>query len=178
MVTILVISLIVLVLIMVLFGYFKTHVNKVKKINIKILEAESQIKQLLNKKDELLISAKDHLGNDCKALDGIDDVCDISNNDFEYYDFLGKYYKRFDNFISDDDFDASKLEDDSIEKISVLLKEEEEALSGCIRYYNDTAGEYNDLISNFPIKLISFICGYKHLSLFSIDNKSGFNTIK
>ena len=152
--------------------------NKVNKENIKITEVKAQINQLLNKKKLLLSDIKEELGDQKKILDGIENVDDYADNDFEYNDKLREYYKRFYKLIHSDEYiDVNKKSED-FNKLFFLIKEEEEALSGCIKYYNDKADQYNILISSFPVKFVSVFCNYKKLDLYNIEKIEFLDILK
>lgn len=157
---------------------FLTGRKKINLINIKITEAKAQISLLLNKKNELLIDVKNEFDSDSNILDGIDKLKDYIDDDFEYNDKLRHYYKLFYKFIHSDDYFEKFSDNEKLTKDILLIKEEEEALSGCIRYYNDQVDEYNCMLSDIHIKIVTFFCKSKPLKLFNNDKIEFLDILK
>lgn len=170
---------IILGVIFLLVLYFIITKKRISHLTISTDEAQAQIDQLLNKKNELLISINKKIMDKYDILDGVDGVSYNCDNIYQYHDFLSEYYSNLYKLFHSDDFIDDELKNDKkFCKLISLIKEEEQSLVACIKYYNDKAFLYNDFISKFPINLVSAIFRFKKLKSFNIDKKEKFNIFK
>lgn len=173
-----IIGLAIIILFLVMLFSFLIKRNKINKEKIKFIEAQAQISLLLNKKKLLLSDIKDELGDYKSILDGIENVDEYVEDDFDYNDKLAEYYKRFFKLINSDEFIDNHIKSDEFDKLFSLIKEEEEALSGCIKYHNAKAEAYNSIISTFFGKIVCLISGDKKTKYYSNEKVELFNILK
>ncbi len=161
---------ILVVLITIIVLLVKSTKNRLKLLNIKLKEADSNINLYLQKKKTTLdniIKIIIDLKKDEGLFDDFSNDTKKEKNTFVLHSVLNKYYSKLSKLLLDDE-ELSKNSD--ILEHLINLKNNEEELIGSIKFYNDSVVDYNGLIKTFPHKVFAKVK--------SLDNKDFYNNEK
>ena len=168
---------VIFILIFILIFLFILNFSKLKRINIKINEAENNIDMLLTEK-YIILSKLDKSIKNKTETDFFDGLYNTNIEDLNSFD-LNKLLSKYDNAIielsnynnnleySEDDLtDFNRLNDVNINRLAAE------------KFYNDNVVIYNKLINKFPINIISKIKGYDKKELFTNEKEEIFEILK
>lgn len=151
---------------------------KFKFLNIKIDEATSNINLFLQKKKGYLDGIVKELVNKKKDEGIFDEFLETINREkdsFKLHSKLSKTYSEVSKIL----FDNDKLaKDEGIVKYLGDLKDNDEDLIGCIKFYNDTIVDYNGLIKTFPYSIIAKISKYEAKEFYNNEKEELFEILK
>ena len=146
---------VLVILIVILIIVVKNCKYRFNLLNIKINEADSNIKLFLQKKKSYLDGIVKELVNKKKDEGRFDDFLKNINHEkdsFVLHTKLSKTYSQVSKILFDND---SLAKNETIIKYLNELKNNEEDLIGSIKFYNDTIVDFNGLLNTFPYKIIA-----------------------
>lgn len=164
-------------LFILIFTILLINGNKLKVMNLKIMEAENNISDILKEKYELLNKIKEIMkkkGKDdfLKDLETID-IEKLNNNQLNKE--LSKYDKTITELI---EYNKEIVFDEEEEEIFDKLNKINNNGLAIEKYYNDNASKFNNSISKFPSSIISSIKGYEEKELFENEKEEIFEILK
>lgn len=158
---------IVLIILCILFAFYKDYIYKFKFINVKMSNIEEKINSTLIKRKELIKDSEEVIKEIIKTkkdiYEGINNLNEEKLNMIELDRKLLNYINEF--FLIENRYKRLK-ENENFEKIYFAINETEDLLIAYKDYYNDTADEYNKLIRKFPIVIVAKLKGKKEKLFF------------
>lgn len=145
--------------------------NKFNFAIIKIDEAESNLDILLLKKLELLERCAPIVTKEVKVEHFLEDLIDVpmaNLNHFQLNDVLKKAYTDLFKVLDENE---KLYKSEALNRILHELNDNEEAIIGSIKFYNDSVVIFNQLVSSFPSKLIAIFRRYKRKDFYNDENR-------
>ena len=167
------ITFIALILLIIIIYY-----NKFQFAIIKINEAENNTDIYLHKKFNLLKRGGSIIRKELKKkkiLTEVDELPIEQLNHFEFNEALNQAYMDLFKVIDENE---KLLKSEKLFLILNELNENEEDLVACIRFYNDTVVDFNQLIVSFPSNIIRLFFGYKKKEFYSHEKREIFEILK
>ncbi len=159
------------VLVIIIIFVMVSKNNKFCEAIIKINEAECNLDVLLERKLDLLQRTIPIIKKEIKLEDFLEDIneFDISSlNHFQSNDIL----KRANNELFKVLDEHEKLfKSENLSSILRDLSDNEEAIIGSIKFYNDNVVVFNQLVSSFPAKIVAFFHHYKRKDFYNDESK-------
>lgn len=143
---------------------------------IKIEKAEEDIEIYLDKKHELLKRTIPIIKKEVKLeefLDEIDKNFENENN-FMIHNTLKTAYNELFKVLDENE---KLLKSDTLVNILEDLNNNEENITGSIKFYNDTVVEFNQLIVSFPSNIIAFFKRYKKKEFYNNEKREIFEIL-
>ena len=165
------------VLFIILFITFVIKGHKLKVMNIKINEAESDISNILNKKFDLLKDINEIM----KSKDKEDLFKNIEKIEVDKIDSieLNKELSKYDKIIIElTDYNKEIVFDENEEETFDKLSKVNINRLAVEKYYNDNVVEFNKSINRFPSNIISKFKKYDDKELFENEKEEIFEILK
>ena len=172
-----IIIIIIGILFLILFTLFIVKGNKLKVMNLKITEAESNVSEILKDKYNLLCSIDSIMKNKGKE-DLFKDLETIEIDKLNSIE-LNKELSKFDKMVLEvTDYNKEIVYDETEEEVfDNLIKINNDRLA-IEKYYNDNASNFNKQIDKFPSGIISKFKKYKEKELFQNEKEEIFEILK
>lgn len=163
--------LIVISLIIVIYN------NKFHFAIIKIDEAESNLDILLLRKLDLLERTVPIIKKELKLEEFLSDIATIEEanlNHFQLNDLLKSEYNTLFKTLDDNE---KLFKSEALNRILRDLNDNEEAIIGSIKFYNDNVVIFNQLVSSFPAKIVALLHHYKKKEFYSDEDKEMYEIL-
>ncbi len=163
-------------IVLIIIGIFcRVYKNKFRFVNIKMEEALNAIDLHLQKKKELFekvrpIIAKELDAND--VLDYLESPLDLSQ--IEVNDLYARAYNDLFKIIDDND---KLLKNEELSTIIDDINNNETDLVAAVKFYNDSAVTYNELVTSFPSKIIAFFKRYKRCEFYNNEKRKIYDIL-
>lgn len=166
----------IIVAISMLLLIITIYSNKFNLAIIKIDKAEEDIDMYLQKKKELLDRAKPIIMKEIKLDDFLPElnISLDSINNFESNDILKQCSSTLFKTIDDND---KLLKSETLCSIINSLNDNDENITGAIKFYNDTVVEFNKLVMSFPSNVIALFKRYKKKDFYSDEKKEMYEIL-
>lgn len=151
--------------------------NKFNFAIIKINEAESNLDILLFRKLELLERTIPIIKKELKLeefLENLSDVKDANLNHFQLNDVLKKAYSDLFKTLDENE---KLFKSEALNRILREINDNEEAIIGSIKFYNDNVVIFNQLVSSFPSKIIAIFRRYKRKDFYNDENREMYEIL-
>lgn len=155
-----------LILIIICINY-----NKFRFAIIKIDESENNIGVLLRKKIELLDRTRPIIKKELKIdefLEEIEFLKESQINHFEMNNSLNIYHSQL---VKTLDENEKLFKSETLVSIVEEINSNEEAITGCIKYYNDNVVVFNKLVVSFPSNVVAFLWRYKRKEFYNNEKR-------
>ena len=151
--------------------------NKFYIASIKIDKAEQDIDIYLVKKKDLLDRTKPIVTKELKIESFLPDLDqDFSTiNNFLENDILRRNYNELLKTIDEHD---KLLKSKALKEILQDLEDNDEAIIGAIKFYNDTVVDYNKLAGTFPGNVFALFKKYKKKEFYNNEKRDSFEFFK
>lgn len=165
------------IIFLILFSLLIINSIKLKSLNLKIIEAEKNITDVLKEKYELLVN----INNIMKTKDKEDFLKDIELievdkiSNFELNNHLTKYDKTITELI---EYNKEIIFDEEEQEEFEKLRKTDLNRLAIEKYYNDNATIMNKLINIFPASIIAKFKKYKEKEIFSNKKEEIFEILK
>lgn len=165
------------VLVLILITISVIYSNKFHYAIIRIDEAESNLDVLLTRKLDLLERTipiiKKELKND-DFLSELSSVSDANLNHFQLNELL-----KTENSILFKTLDENEklFKSEALNRILWDLNDNEEAIIGSIKFYNDNVVVFNQLVSSFPAKIVALFKHYKIKDFYNDEDKEMYEIL-
>lgn len=158
-----ILAFVLLIFFILLFFIFMSK-NKIKKISIKITEADNNIDLYLEKKEKLLKRSKELVKKDNYLAD-FSEFAAQELNHIEKHDMLKEYYQQFIEQFEE----IEEKEEPQLRGLFQELKDNDSNLYGSIKFYNKSVQDYYHLAQTFPTKMVRLFCGFQKFELYEIE---------
>lgn len=167
----------IILFISILMLFIKSFLNKVGIYEIKINEANKNIDILLEKKLNLLTKTKEKIKDSIEDnfMEKLPKIKNQSLDNLELDTQIKLMQKELKEIL---EYNKKIILDD---EANILLKNLEKAdidLIGTKKYYNDNAEIYNNLISKFPMSIISKVKRHHYLETYDNKKEEEFEILK
>ena len=167
----------VAVLIIVLSLIFVIYGNKFNFAIIKIDEAESNLDVLLLRKLDLLERTVPIIKKELKLEEFLSDMATIEEanlNHFQLNELLRTEYTTLFKTLDDNE---KLFKSEALNRILRDLNDNEEAIIGSIKFYNDNVVIFNQLVSSFPSKIVALFRHYKRKEFYNDEDKEMYEIL-
>ena len=167
----------VAVVILLFIIIFIVYGNRFNFAIIKINEAESNLDILLNRKLDLLQRTIPVIKKELKLEEfmvELDGVLEANLNHFQLNEILKTEY---DELFKTLDENEKLFKSESLNRILRDLNDNEEAIIGSIKFYNDNVVIFNHLVSSFPSKIVALFKRYKRKDFYNDENKEMYEIL-
>ncbi len=151
--------------------------NKFKFAIIKINEAENNLDILLIKKLDLLERTVPIIKKELKLEDFLGELSNIDKtnlNHFQLNEILKSEHSELYRTLEEHE---KLFKSEALNRILTELSDNEEAILGSVRYYNDNVVIFNHLVSAFPSKLVAFFHHYKKKNFYNDEDKEMYEIL-
>ena len=151
--------------------------NKFNFAIIKINEAESNLDILLIRKLELLERTVPIIKKELKIegfLEELEGLKDTKLNHFQLNDVLKKAYSDLFKTLDENE---KLFKSEALNRILREINDNEEAIIGSIKFYNDNVVIFNQLVSSFPSKIIAIFRRYKRKDFYNDENREMYEIL-
>lgn len=145
--------------------------NKFAFAIIKINEAESNLDVLLERKLDLLQRTIPIVKKEIKLEDFLEDLNEFNTsslNHFQVNDILKRANNELYKILDEHD---KLFKSENLSAILRDLSDNEEAIIGSIKFYNDNVVIFNQLVSSFPAKIVALFHHYKRKEFYNDESK-------
>ena len=167
-----------IVLVTIIISYFAINKNKFKLINIKIKNAEENIKQILNDKYQNLAKIRDLMKEKKEDYTVFDELADINCDELDSFELNNKLSKYDTNVIEIIDYEKEIVFDEEEQKVFDDYSNINVSCTAAIKYYNDNVEIYNKLISSSPTRLFAQLSHYKKKEIYTSEKEEVFEILK
>lgn len=158
-------------LIIIIYG------NKFHFAIIKIDEAESNLDVLLLRKLDLLERTVPIIKKELKLEEFLSDMATIEEanlNHFQLNELLRTEYATLFKTLDDNE---KLFKSEALNRILRDLNDNEEAIIGSIKFYNDNVVIFNQLVSSFPSKIVALLRHYKRKEFYNDEDKEMYEIL-
>ncbi len=170
---IMIIILLLVIAVIIIYG-INTY-NKYQYYKIKINKADNTLKNLLQKKFDILVrflnTLKEYVEIDEEKFPEIN--ININNHDLDKQ--LNDYYNNIESYL---DINNKIIKKDNISAVIKELKEINVKIDGCKNYFNHTITSYNKMVNYFPSNIIAKMYKYREKEFFHEEENIHFKIIK
>ena len=149
---------------------------KFQMASTKMDKAEEDIDRYLVEKKELLDRSRPIIQEELKLdhfLTELDQNFDTINH-FQENDILKNAYSELFQMVDDNE----KLwKSESLSSILGSLSENDDNVVGAIKFYNDNATIFNQLVSSFPSKIVAIFKRYKKKEFYNDEKREMFEIL-
>ncbi len=151
--------------------------NKFNFAIIKIDEAEGNLDVLLQRKLDLLERTIPIVKKELKLDEFMSELIGLQETDLNHFqlnDILREEYNVLFKTLGENE---KLFKSESLNRILRELNDNEEAIIGSIKFYNDNVVIFNQLVSSFPAKLAAVMHHYKKKEFYSDENKEMYEIL-
>ncbi len=160
-----------------LFIIFSSSKQKFSDLEIQLQEAENNMDLFLEKKIELINRLIAHLKKKKITVD-LPDTEQYKKEKLERHQLQYQLFDTYTEIIHLVDDNEEKLSDKKSISFLDQLSDNEDDLIACVKYYNDTATDFNYLLHHFPTSLVAIFCHRSQLELFRNEKRETFEILK
>lgn len=145
--------------------------NKFNFAIIKIDEAESNLDVLLLRKLDLLERTVPIIKKELKLEEFLSDISTIEGANLNHFQLNELLKREYNTLFKTLDENEKLFKSEALNRILRDLNDNEEAIIGSIKFYNDNVVIFNQLVSSFPAKIVAQIRRYKIKEFYSDEDK-------
>lgn len=165
------------VLIMILAIIITIYKNKFNFAIIRINEAEKNLDILLAKKLDLLERCVPIIKKELKIEDFLSELTNARDNNLNHFQLNSLLNKEYKNLFLTLDENEKLFKSEALNRLLRDLNDNEEAIIGSIKFYNDNVVIFNQLVSSFPAKIVALFSGYKTKAFYNDEDKEMYEIL-
>lgn len=167
----------VAVVILLFIIIFIVYGNRFNFAIIKINEAESNLDVLLNRKLDLLERTIPIIKKELKLEEFMPELNGINEASLNHFQLNEILKTEYDELFKTLDENEKLFKSESLNRILRDLNDNEEAIIGSIKFYNDNVVIFNQLVSSFPSKIVALFKRYKRKDFYNNENKEMYEIL-
>ena len=151
--------------------------NKFRFAIIKIDEAENNIGVLLKKKVDLLDRTRPIIKKELKMDSFIEDIEFLKESEINHFEMNNSLKKYHDELVKILDEHEKLLKSETLTAIMDEIKDNEESILGCTKFYNDSVVLFNKLVGVFPSNIVAFFWHYKRKDFYNNEKREMYEIL-
>ncbi|MBR6949534.1 MAG: LemA family protein [Bacilli bacterium] len=167
----------VAIVILLFIIIFVIYGNRFNFAIIKINEAESNLDILLNRKLDLLERTVPIIKKELKLEEFMAELNGINEANLNHFQLNEILKTEYDELFKTLDENEKLFKSESLNRILRDLNDNEEAIIGSIKFYNDNVVIFNQLVSSFPSKIVALFKRYKRKDFYNDENKEMYEIL-
>ena len=167
----------VAIVILLFIIIFVIYGNRFNFAIIKINEAESNLDILLNRKLDLLERTVPIIKKELKLEEFMAELNGINEANLNHFQLNEILKTEYDELFKTLDENDKLFKSESLNRILRDLNDNEEAIIGSIKFYNDNVVIFNQLVSSFPSKIVALFKRYKRKDFYNDENKEMYEIL-
>jgi len=167
----------VAIVILLFIIIFIIYGNRFNFAIIKINEAESNLDVLLNRKLDLLERTIPVIKKELKLEEFMSELNGINEANLNHFQLNEILKNEYDELFKTLDENEKLFKSESLNRILRDLNDNEEAIIGSIKFYNDNVVIFNHLVSSFPSKIVALFKRYKRKDFYNDENKEMYEIL-
>ena len=167
----------VAIVILLFIIIFIIYGNRFNFAIIKINEAESNLDVLLNRKLDLLERTIPVIKKELKLEEFMPEINGINEANLNHFQLNEILKNEYDELFKTLDENEKLFKSESLNRILRDLNDNEEAIIGSIKFYNDNVVIFNHLVSSFPSKIVALFKRYKRKDFYNDENKEMYEIL-
>ena len=157
--------------------FITIYYNKFRFAIIKIEEAENNIEVLLKKKVDLLDRTRPIIKKELKMDNFIEDIEFLKESEINHFEMNNSLKKYYDELIKVLDEHEKLLKSETLTSIMDEIKDNEESILGCTKFYNDSVVVFNKLVGSFPSNIVAFFWHYKRKEFYNNEKREMYEIL-
>lgn len=153
------------------------YYNKFRFTIIKINEAENNIGVLLEKKIDLLDRARPIVKKELKIKEFLEDIEYVKNSKINHFELNSSLKELHNDFLKILDENEKLYKSDSLSAIIDEINNNEEAILGSTKFYNDSVTVFNQLVGSFPANIVALFWHYKKKEYYNNERREMFQIL-
>ncbi len=154
-----------------------TYKNKFSFAILKIDEAENNIDILLLKKLDLLERTAPIIKKELKIDEFLTELSGIPNANLNHFQLNEILRAEYNNLFKTLDENEKLFKSEALNRILRDLNDNEEAIIGSIKFYNDNVVIFNHLVSSFPSNIVALFHRYKRKDFYNDEDKEMYQIL-
>ena len=171
-----IIGVVALIIVLIIIINIKSK-NKFNFAILKIDEAESNLDVLLLRKMDLLERTVPIVKKELKLDDFLTELSFMAEADLNHFQMNDMLRSQYNELFKTLDENDKLFKSEALNRILRDLNENEEAIVGSIKYYNDNVVIFNHLVTSFPSKIVAFFKHYKKKEFYNNEDKEMYEII-
>ena len=151
--------------------------NKFNFAILKIDEAENNLDVLLLRKLDLLERTIPIIKKELKIDDFLTELSFMAEADLNHFQLNDMLRSQYNELFKTLDENDKLFKSEALNHILRDLNDNEEAIVGSIKYYNDNVVIFNQLVSSFPSKIVALFKHYKRKDFYNDEEKEIYEII-
>lgn len=167
----------IIILILIIFVTATIYYNKFRFAIIKIDEAENNIDVLFEKKIELLERTRPIIKKELKTDNFLDDIEFLNESEINHFEMnlsLKKLHEELNKVL---DNNEKLFKSEALISIIEEINNNDDAILGSTKFYNDNVVIFNQLIGTFPSNVIGLFCRYKRKDFYNNEKKEMYEIL-
>lgn len=167
----------VVAFIILLIIIFTVYGNKFSFAIIKIDEAESNLDVLLLRKLDLLERCVPIVKKELKIDEFLTELSGIPDANLNHFQLNEVLKTEYDQLFKTLDDNEKLFKSEALNRVLRDLNDNEEAIIGSVKYYNDNVVIFNQLVSSFPSKIVALFKNYKRKDFYNDEDKEMYEIL-
>ncbi len=153
------------------------YYNKFRLAIIKIDEAENNVDVLLKKKLNLLDRTRPIIKKELKLKEFLEDIDFLEESTINHFEMNSSLKESYNDLIKVLDENEKLSKSEKLNKIIGEINDNEEAILGSTKFYNDNVVIFNQLVSSFPSKIVALLWHYKRKEFYNNEKKEMYEIL-
>lgn len=166
-----------LVVLSIILIIITINYNKFRFAIIKIDQAENDIEVLLNKKVELLDRTRPIIKKELKLDEFIEDIEFLKETQINHFEMNNSLKELYDELNKVLDENEKLFKSEALVSILEELSDNEEAILGSTKFYNDNVVIFNQLVGAFPSNIVAGIWHYKRKEFYNNEKREMYEIL-
>lgn len=167
----------IIIVISIILFVITISYNKFKLAIIKIDEAENNIDVLLEKKIELLERTRPIIKKELKLKEFLDDIEFLNESEINHFEMNNSLKELYDELNKVLDENEKLFKSEALVSILEELSDNEEAILGSTKFYNDNVVIFNQLVGAFPSNIVAGIWHYKRKEFYNNEKREMYEIL-
>lgn len=167
----------VVIFISIVLMVITANYNKFRFAIIKIDEAENNIDVLLKKKQDLLERARAIIKKELKLKEFMEDMEFLNESTINHFEMNNSLKELHDELNKVLDENEKLFKSEALVSILEELSDNEEAILGSTKFYNDNVVIFNQLVGAFPSNIVAGIWHYKRKEFYNNEKREMYEIL-
>ncbi len=167
----------VVIFISIVLMIITANYNKFRFAIIKIDEAENNIDVLLKRKQDLLERARAIIKKELKLKEFMEDIEFLNESTINHFEMNNSLKELYDELNKVLDENEKLFKSEALVSILEELSDNEEAILGSTKFYNDNVVIFNQLVGAFPSNIVAGIWHYKRKEFYNNEKREMYEIL-